>query len=793
MAQMPVEGRPAWAEMGPPMGTEPESQRFDFLAMAWRRKWLIAFGLMVGLGLGFLAYKQQTPIYTSVAKVMITPKNPATVIIPGFEGMPSGPGVKQDHEHDAVLTSTTFIRDSVVSNPELDQQVPSIAGLSPEMKLFQIQEGLEVDLEKDSENLYLVSFSSPNQEDCDRVLWGVLNGYQEYLNRKYKATGQELKGILDDLKRNYDAKAEELQAKIQEQVEAHGEKLAFWNAEGIINLEQQRMQELDAHIRQLELQKTEYQSQLDRIAQLEEEGKTQAVIVFILEQHEKIKEDKEKNSEETDILELRLNLERLLFKFGEDHPEVKIVRNEIRAWEELMISRGISLPGTGDNRADFVALYKISLTEQVRSIDYELVAFRAQFEEHRARAMELNQVDLSLKNLLDQKKYQESVITSVVDRLQQVDVTGDKEGFNYEILEPPTFAEQTEPSLLKVFAVAGFLGLLGGVGIAYLVDLADKTFRSPDDIAQSLALPILGHIPFIPKSKQKQTEGITFDGTAISVHQPKSKISEAYRAVRTALFFSNRQRDIKVIQVTSPSPGDGKSTLALNLAVSIAQSGQKVLLVDADLRRPRQHKVVGENAEHGFAAVLRGDLAVAEAAIETQVPGLYFIPCGERPSNPAELLTSPKLPEFIEIARQQYDYVIIDSPPLLAVTDPSVIAPRVDAVVLTFRLRKNIKLTSDRARDILASVGAEILGVVVNGIGGQAGYGDYKYSKYGRNYAYNYRYGSYGNYGQPYGYGYGYGYGYDYEEADKYYDEPVAPGGKRRKRSAAIGNDGPKS
>jgi capsular exopolysaccharide synthesis family protein len=142
----------------------------------------------------------------------------------------------------------------------------------------------------------------------------------------------------------------------------------------------------------------------------------------------------------------------------------------------------------------------------------------------------------------------------------------------------------------------------------------------------------------------------------------------------------------KVIQVTSPNSGDGKSTLAANVAVSIAQSGKKTLLIDADLRKPRQHKIFNVPAPAGLAAIIADQAEVADVIQQTAVRDLWVLPCGPRPPDPAELLTSPRFPELLDLLRERYEYVVLDSSPLLAVTDPSVVAPRVDGVLLTLRI-----------------------------------------------------------------------------------------------------------
>jgi len=317
-----------------------------------------------------------------------------------------------------------------------------------------------------------------------------------------------------------------------------------------------------------------------------------------------------------------------------------------------------------------------------------------------------------------------------------------------------------------------FLGLLLGSGLAYLAEMTDKSFRSPEDVRRRLGLQIMGVIPLVKanaKTAAKDGDGETQMAPSLFAwHRPKSKEAESYRAVRTALYFSTRGQGRTLIQVTSPNQGDGKSTLAANLAVSIAQSGKNVLLVDADLRRPHVGRLFGVTNPVGFAAVLGGLAEPNEAICPTLVPGLSILPAGTTPPNPSELLTGPRLREVLEWLRERYDYVIVDTPPLLAVTDPGVVASQVDGVIMTVRPTKKNRVEAKRAKEILSNLGVNIFGVVVNALDHTR---------------------SYESYGYYYGYGY-YGQGYykeDNEGAEQ--SEEVRPGRAGRIESAGANHN----
>jgi capsular exopolysaccharide synthesis family protein len=212
-----------------------------------------------------------------------------------------------------------------------------------------------------------------------------------------------------------------------------------------------------------------------------------------------------------------------------------------------------------------------------------------------------------------------------------------------------------------------------------------------------------------------------------------------------------------VIQVTSPEMGDGKTTLAANLAVSIAQSGKSIILIDADFRRPRIHKLFGLSPERGLASVINEpQTEINDVICPSGIPGLSILPCGPIPDNPAELLTQNRFKELLDYIRERYDFVVIDTPPLLKVTDPCVVVRRVDGVLLTIRISKNARPQAQRAKEILATLGANVFGVVVNGVDRSGAYG------YGYNYGYHTGYGYQSRY---------YTYQYTSEDNEDYYSE----------------------
>lgn len=458
---------------------------------------------------------------------------------------------------------------------------------------------------------------------------------------------------------------------------------------------------------------------------------------------------------------------------GPKNPEIVVIDQAIERYK-AMIAKLYETPSV-DGAAEapkpitdeqFLMAYVNDLALKYNEIVTQIPGLMKDLTFHYRRAEMLSEISRQLKDADEEVQMFRKFLEETVATLAQINpryidqgyVNKDNEGFLFIRLNEPSLGERVWPDLVIILSLGGFLGSMLGFGLGYLVELSDKTFHNPDEIMKQLSMPLIGHIPVIQQSKRHVIENSFIDPSICVYHRPKSQSSEAFRAIRTALFFSTKGKMHSVIQITSPTPGDGKSTIAANLAVSIAQSGKRVLLLDADMRRPSIHHAFGIKTQEGFPQVLLGEKTWRAAIYECEeIPGLSILPCGARPANPAELISTPRVGELIEEMRSHFDFIIMDTPPVLAVTDPCPVAARVDGVILTIRIKKNVKISSDRATEILNSVGANLIGVVVNGVGNQSGYGSqYSYGAYRAGYQYN---------------GYGYGYGYSYGSGKRGDDE----------------------
>jgi capsular exopolysaccharide synthesis family protein len=290
------------------------------------------------------------------------------------------------------------------------------------------------------------------------------------------------------------------------------------------------------------------------------------------------------------------------------------------------------------------------------------------------------------------------------------------------------------PRESRTLGIGLAIGLVVGLMAAMLQDWMDQRLRSVDEIRSTLDIPVLGVIPHILGKQQPQERG-----QEVYLH-PRSNVAEAYRTVRTAIFFGVPDAKSKTLLVTSPSPGDGKTTLASNLAIAIAQSGRRVLLIDADTRKPMIHRIFKLSDEVGLASVLLGKSTAEQAIQQTGMEGLSILPCGPIPPNPSEMLNSQAFMDMVNALCTQYDQLVIDSPPVEPVTDARILAASCDVTVLVLRADKSTRRPSAHARDALLGVGANLLGAVVNDVPrGQGGYAYYNGQGY-----YRYAYGKTG-------------------------------------------------
>jgi len=452
-----------------------------------------------------------------------------------------------------------------------------------------------------------------------------------------------------------------------------------------------------------------------------------------------------------EMMRLKMQENELRQTLGEDHPRIKTVRDSMKLLEDFEKKKKEDFqqrwasrpkPATKNIVEDYMGFLRLE-GETNRDNQQRLIGIR---NELKPKVDEFLAYQDSDKRLRENIKSRKDLFNVMVKRLEEIKLGRNEGTLRTQVMSPPAPAGEVAGLIFRAILVGAVLGFLCGFGISYLAEVADKNFRTPEEVRQTLGVPIMAHIPPLPQSeKRDKSKPKKLHKSLAAIHSSKSLAAEAFRGVRTGLYFSTKNESHKAIQITSPEPGDGKTTLTTNLAIAIAQSGKRVLLIDADMRRPRIDKLFSLLNNQGLSTVLDGKTDLADSIISIDdVPNLSILTSGPTPSNPSEQLTGERFAEVLETCKSRYDLVLVDTPPLLPVTDAAVVAPRVDGVILALKLAKNARIQAVRAMEILSNINCKVLGVVVNGKPDRHGYG---------------RYGRYGYSGAHYGADAGFGFG----------------------------------
>ena len=415
---------------------------------------------------------------------------------------------------------------------------------------------------------------------------------------------------------------------------------------------------------------------------------------------------------------------------------------------------------------------KIAVETELQSLKPRVLALKVIVDDYNAQLESLPEKSLRLARLVRNAQSAEKIFIMLQEKFQEARISEVGQLGNVRIIDnakEPKYPVKPKKKLNLILAILVGLGL--GVGIAFVLEYMDNSVRTIEDI-EDLGLSIMGSVPVI---KPEQGNGLLkrrdagqddetkqIEARLVTHYRPKSPLSEAYRTLRTNIQFSKTDEQVKTILVTSSAPKEGKSTTVANLAITMAQMGLRTVLIDTDLRRPVIHKLFNLDRRIGITNVLVGNTSLEEAIQQTSIDNLNILTCGTLPPNPSELLGSDRMKEHLRELKNRFDIILLDSPPVIAVTDAAVLAPLVDGVLLVVNSGGTQREALIRASELLAHVDARVLGVLLNNIQVNQVYGSYYYYYY-----YHYYYGQDGGRKKKrrkkrkrrssYGYSYGYG------------------------------------
>jgi len=290
------------------------------------------------------------------------------------------------------------------------------------------------------------------------------------------------------------------------------------------------------------------------------------------------------------------------------------------------------------------------------------------------------------------------------------------EGFkanNVSIQDPadiPMIPVRPRKTLNILLAI--IVGFFGGIGLAFFAEYLDDTVKTSEDLNKLVGWPVLGSIPDINKVTGRMSE---IDKDMLVHKRPKDPVAEAFRSIRTSVLFCfPEDASAKSIVITSPGPQEGKTTSLCNFAIALAQNEKRVLLVDADMRKPRLHQVFRKKNERGLSNYLIRQVELEHVVQETKIKNLYLVSGGPHPPNPSELLSRPRLKEFIELAKNKFDYVIFDTPPIAVVTDAAILSGMTDGTIVIVESGKSKKVVFPMISNTLKDTKANVLGAIIN-------------------------------------------------------------------------------
>lgn len=422
------------------------------------------------------------------------------------------------------------------------------------------------------------------------------------------------------------------------------------------------------------------------------------------------------------LTELEVQKRALVSENTESHPQVKAIQSQIDQLQK-------KLQSTYETSKLNLAKQEASILQQLQQYEAKMRLLPAA-ERDLARLMRLSKVNADIYMFLLQKHEEARIVkASTISNIKIVDPA----------ITPDT---PVKPQKKKNLLLGLLVGLMFGVGAAFFMDYLDDTIKDEEEAKRALTWPMLAMIPGIEGSSDGGQTPTRASRLVVQL-KPKSAVAEAFRGLRTAIHFSSLKRDTKVVMITSSFPGEGKSTIAANLALTFAQAGNKVILVDCDLRRPSMNTIFEHSRSPGVTEVLAGDISLADALHTTAIENINLLTAGTIPPNPAELLCSESMRELLSGLRESYDIVIIDAPPVIPVTDAPLLSAFTDMVVVVIESGRIPAKAAQRMKDLLQSVQAPIAGFVLNDR--TSLYSD-SYSYYGKGY-YGRRYYGYSYYG----------------------------------------------
>ena len=699
----------------------------DYLVVLDRYKWLIVAAVLVTLSATVLHLRRQVPVYQAQARIIIEPRQVTEV----FSSQSVFFGTDWlDLETQIVAITTTPVLAMAVR--QLGLTTAPEGSLEFSHAVNALRGSVAVKLIENTK-MATITATALIPERARDIANAVAQGYIDQDRLSRLQTGR-------DAVRWLSVQLADLKIKLKQSEEVFQE---FKEREKIVTLDDRRTEEsmeiarLNASYITARANRLEIEAIIDKLES--ESGLNLSIPIALLD-------TPVLQTLGTELSKLQAELADKKKDFKDTYPGVIELKERIQLKEQKILAE---------------------LKRQRDFLEAQEQLLLAQQESKRSETLKLGRKELEYLTLEREVTTNRGMYNALLSKVKELSLGGETDLSNIRIVEPAELPSAATGNKTMTLVFGGMLGLFLGIGFAFFLKYLENTIRTPDDVEQHLNLPVLGVVPRVSEARESKTPLLLLKGN------PKSAPAEAYRSIRTNILFSrlesspthnsidsltnrpidqstnrpidqstNRPTDQsthpRTIVITSAGPKEGKTFTVANLGMALAQAGQKVLLVDADLRRPMLHRVFNLNRGKGLSTVLAEEITLDEAIEETPVPNLSVLTTGSVPANPSEVLGSAQMRDIMDSVREQYDVVLLDSAPVLGMTDTAVLASECDTVAMVIKTGEATRKALKMAIAQLEQVGAKICGVVLNDV-------DIGRDRYYYYYYYYYYYSPYGD------------------------------------------------
>jgi capsular exopolysaccharide synthesis family protein len=659
------------------------------LMMIWRRKGVLVGVLIACVLAAGVRYLFSTQIYRSDARLFVQTggsKAPLDVTTASNAGQSQG----NLHTQCELIKSASILA-SVLASPEL----ADLKTLDVPSRWTTLKDNLSATVGKDND-IITVSFESPYPKEAQTILKTVVDAYANYHSKEKRSRVAELEKWRNKTQLELERKQKEL---LEFKKANHAVSFAAGDKN---NLTVQKLLSLQTALTEAHVETVNAKSAYESAkAKLADAAQLHNFIEYLRSTGVSIGADSNEQALRSQLLAMEAQSDELARRYLPNHPSVRASQATVATLRARIAEMDRSQAET----------YLLALEQKVSAAKNREAELQQSFEEQNRAAMALNDKAAEYEQIDADAKRLAGMVEKADLQIIDLNATENVGVPTVQVFDEPNLPNTPVKPDRSAMLVQGLLiGLVLGCFAALVRDWTDQGLRSSEEIIETMGVPLLGSVPHMAGPPNPMAQGRKVD------FEPASDVAETYRTIRTAVFFGTPDRESRTILVTSPAPGDGKSTFASNLAIAMAQTGKRVLLVDADFRRPVQHRIFESRPGIGLSTVLAGHEPLDKTIQSTGIAGLDILPAGPQPSNPSEILNSQSFNEVLEELSVRYEHVVVDSPAVMAVADARILAAMCSVTILVLRAQTSTRKTAMHARRALQSVGAAILGVVVNDV-----------------------------------------------------------------------------